>query len=738
MSHNSALPSYLPDHPKTPPKSIQGALAELSKVSQTSDSPVRLSSHTESEFTHQSDLQLQDRVKELMDAELRDYTFRSTKLIGEFTKYVRTREKFDFTIQEMSKAISASVNQGQFARTWGQPSGRREESFYAPFEHLVNSALNKARELLPSSCLGYGKDLTFHAYNAPIHGHSLKPDGIGILSTTEFSSETDRVSWKGVHLFYEAKSQFKEMVYQAGTYTRALQTHQPNRVFVYSFLHVHNKGKIHFSRFDRGGCTYSNSLDIRVAKDQETMAQILLSFLVLPPLCLGVDTSICPNGSWINLYGYRFKIDRVLAYRECVRGHATRVYLVSKPIEGIEEGSKVEIAGEGKTNYNKLESMYALDEFVRDTGGAICVPFKKKPPAPEDAEPVEITQTDSGLSLDKFTSSAQSTGTSRSSSKRKANDDASSHLPKKATTKKQVDPKVVEITPPVVEEKYNHSCDPSTGFDWLKYDVFIVKESFVEDYETADREGYFVKESVSLVRVSNAKPRLHEDLQLAMERYARDGTTRHVAQNRIEVTHIVNNATEMVCEVAPMLPLPITPVTNESANAIPRESGPSPGPLSDVTGDRSKPLQFASIPESNSSKVRVLVAGNSDYDRREQVTGKAFVEDTEVRDSQLGSEGVIAEQKVSTKDAEETTVNEGMASTEENTTMEVDDETDVENESDSDTLVEHPIDTRLNNSLSPQKRTLIRQIMWTIGVPLVEAESPRELFTALRDITLGE
>ena len=88
--------------------------------------------------------------------------------------------------------------------------------------------------------------------------------------------------------------------------------------------------------------------------------------------------------------------------------------------------------------------MYALDEFVSDPGGVIYVMFKE-PLIPEDHEPVEMVQTDSGLPFDRFTSSAQFTGPSRPLSKHKAEVGASSHLQNKVMTKRQVDTKETTV-----------------------------------------------------------------------------------------------------------------------------------------------------------------------------------------------------------------------------------------------------------------------------------------------------
>ena len=82
--------------------------------------------------------------------------------------------------------------------------------------------------------------------------------------------------------------------------------------------------------------------------------------------------------------------------------------------------------------------VYTLDGFVSDPGGVIYVMFKE-PLIPEDHEPVEMVQMDSGLPFDRFTSSAQFTGPSRQSSKRKAEVGAGSHLQNKVMTKRQVD-----------------------------------------------------------------------------------------------------------------------------------------------------------------------------------------------------------------------------------------------------------------------------------------------------------
>ena len=88
--------------------------------------------------------------------------------------------------------------------------------------------------------------------------------------------------------------------------------------------------------------------------------------------------------------------------------------------------------------------MYALDEFVLDPGGVICVTFKE-PLVPEDDEPVEMVQTDSDLPFDRFTLSVQFTEPSRSLSKHKVEVGASSHLQNKVTTKRQVDMKETTV-----------------------------------------------------------------------------------------------------------------------------------------------------------------------------------------------------------------------------------------------------------------------------------------------------
>ena len=284
--------------------------------------------------------------------------------------HVRSRREFRGPLQEISDTIAENVTLGEFADVWTNPKNYQEDSPYEPFVHAVNSALHKAREIIPSK-LGYAKGLTLNAYDNKVDDHvrkdGLKPDGVGILSTRGIDKSRERVRWPDIHLVYESKGHsLKDAICQGGTYARAILTHQQNRIFVCCFLQLFEKSDIYFTIYCRGGCIHSNVIDIRTSKGQEAMAQILLTFLVVPPLYIGVDTSISPNASWITLRGVRLQIQKILAYREAIRGRATRAYLVSKPKVVIEETQEGDSTHQGKTRIGQVELVCPLDDFARN------------------------------------------------------------------------------------------------------------------------------------------------------------------------------------------------------------------------------------------------------------------------------------------------------------------------------------------------------------------------------------
>ena len=286
---------------------------------------------------------------------------------------------------------------------------------------------------------------------------------------------------------------------------------------------------------------------------------------------------------------------------------------------------------------------------------------------------------------------------------------------------------VLNFPPPIVEEKYHYDCNPPEDSSWLEEDAFVVKESFVQDFETADREGKYIDDSKTLCNVASDKPALYEDIRRAKESVPRPHSAELNAAILVQDESIQVDASRVVGDVTAeasvdvlMPPSLAAPKTNENigltSNLCSHNHVES---MTDVEQDFPA-VQPVKVYEQINDGSRVLVAGTSDYGERIIVKGKAFVADLNNFEGSSAEKGTVVggdEEKTRKKDGGETA---------------------MEWDSDSDMLTDVPIHTKLFNSHCPQSRTLVRQVIYTIGEPLTAAMGPRELFIALRDITRGE
>ena len=149
------------------------------------------------------------------------------------------------------------------------------------------------------------------------------------------------VHWGDVYCIYEAKADGSSGIEQAGLYARQIFSHQPNRTLVYALLHKCPK-IVHLTRYDRAGCTFQGSgIDILTRAGCQAFSKVLVALLLLPPLYAGIDQTMSPNGLTFTLHDYVCDVQSTLAYRECIRGHATRAYIVkTRKRTGINNGKK--------------------------------------------------------------------------------------------------------------------------------------------------------------------------------------------------------------------------------------------------------------------------------------------------------------------------------------------------------------------------------------------------------------
>ena len=199
---------------------------------------------------------------------------------------------------------------------------------------------------------------------------------------------------------------------------------------------------------------------------------------------------------------------------------------------------------------------------------------------------------------------------------------------------------VLNFPPPIVEEKYHYDCNPPEDSSWLEEDAFVVKESFVQDFETADREGKYIDDSKTLCNVASDKPALYEDTCRAKELVPR----LHLAELnaaiqdesiQVDASRVVDDVTTEA-SVDVLMPLSLTaPKMNvnigltsnlcshnhvESMTDVEQDF---PADVSDLKTSN----QPVKVYEQINDGSRVLVAGTSDYGERIIVKGKAFVAD---------------------------------------------------------------------------------------------------------------
>jgi hypothetical protein len=256
-----------------------------------------------------------------------------TKIVDKvMAKY---KANFDALIAEMAVAM-ADTRKCDSVWTTKDPAGK---DYYEPFMRIVSSVLDIARGKLSNEVLfpglqkGYAWDLSFHnrevqdLFGKTESERLIKPDGIGMLRLKS-PGENEHVHWADIHMIYEAKKDsMSPGINQAATYARQIFSHQANRTLVHALLHQ-CPNQVYLVRYDRGGCTIlGDSMDISETSGQMDFAKTLVALLLLPPLYAGIDETMSPDGLTFTLHNHVCDVESTLTYRECLRGHSTRAYL---------------------------------------------------------------------------------------------------------------------------------------------------------------------------------------------------------------------------------------------------------------------------------------------------------------------------------------------------------------------------------------------------------------------------
>jgi hypothetical protein len=248
------------------------------------------------------------------------------------------RQSLDALITAMVEAMDSTREENK--SFWESDETEEERDYHKPFMQLVQSALKLAKERLldenefPNLQKDGEMGLSFFVRDrSPTEGYGdldFERDGVGIVGRDKLEAKQYE-SWKGGHCVYVAKhgtGSLREAIRQAASHARLMFSCQANRTFAHGLLHI-CPNLLHLARFDRAGCTYQKTpMDIFQKDGLKKLSHFLVSMLVLPPLYLGIDQTMAPDGSSFTMHDYVCEIQDTLTYRDGLQGTGTRVYLV--------------------------------------------------------------------------------------------------------------------------------------------------------------------------------------------------------------------------------------------------------------------------------------------------------------------------------------------------------------------------------------------------------------------------
>lgn len=196
-----------------------------------------------------TDPQKQDELKDQVMEELRTLTFEDPTILRRFLEV--GKHEIDISRKALSKLKETGTHSSLSLADVFPPSSL-EKDHYAPFVKLFNT-IGRAYHKSTASASPY---IPLKIYTHPtldgVDGAvALKPDLITVSDKDVVVSSHSRYRWGEISIAGEIKSQWADLVAQAGTYGRAILNAHPTRTFALVLGFNHSQKTARFLFFHR-------------------------------------------------------------------------------------------------------------------------------------------------------------------------------------------------------------------------------------------------------------------------------------------------------------------------------------------------------------------------------------------------------------------------------------------------------------------------------------------------------
>ena len=268
-----------------------------------------------------------------------------------YTTYRVHEVQFSNAVESTHRHCCSNMNWG--SQTLGN---RLETSFYDPIQNMLDNCIKigyaALRKTYRNGERSYYDGLKFMRYDTETGDKShnsagaLKPDLIGYIANGGTTSkQTVKGYWgavptsdpNGVHIeiAVEVKSNWRDLVAQAGTYARCQFIASPGRTFVLVLGFNQKQGSMRFLLYHRSGLSASEEIYFYNERGHKQFLGIFIAMLSwsrqsdagFPEYTNGVEYFFRESGN-------RYSVWRVVStYHDasnCIRGRATGVYKLEK------------------------------------------------------------------------------------------------------------------------------------------------------------------------------------------------------------------------------------------------------------------------------------------------------------------------------------------------------------------------------------------------------------------------
>ncbi|KAL0950158.1 hypothetical protein HGRIS_010152 [Hohenbuehelia grisea] len=277
----------------------------------------------------------QMKLKDILLDELRHSTFEAEWVREHFCPVL------DGQADNVAKALYGHAwnkIDGRFIlRAW--PTSTTETPYYEPFAKLLNQIVAAFQALNGDEYKqSLFQDVKFCEYTRnmaeSVAGEAaLKPDLLALLESVvpdaQKGKNAPQVSWYNVLFVGEVKSDWSELIAQAGTYARCLFAATDHRYFIPVVALHHPTSTFRLLFYHRSGVLATTPMKIDTWKGFcEFVATIVGMWRWKDPANAGYVVSQSPHH--ISLNQREYSIHQVLCRRQAIRGRATTVYAVHR------------------------------------------------------------------------------------------------------------------------------------------------------------------------------------------------------------------------------------------------------------------------------------------------------------------------------------------------------------------------------------------------------------------------